>query len=300
MNNDLILLIGRGELAALSAALLWAVSSVVYTLLGQQIAPLLLNFLKGAIAIFFLILTLLITQDPLPQVSWLVINLLLISGILGIGLGDTAYFAALNRLGARRTLLLTTLAPPLTALLAWLTLGEQLSLWAWGGIVFTVLGVAWVITERTTDVSVGSRQGYIGIIWALVAALAQASGAVLSRAALSTSDITSLWSALLRLLAGTGITLFLLGIRPTPLPPKLFSVRLMGVIAITAFGSTFLGIWLQQTALKFSPAGIAQTLLATSPLFVLPITLGMGEKVSYRAVVGVAIAIAGIALLFQG
>lgn len=300
MSSDLISLMGRGELAALSAALLWAVSSVVYTLLGRQIAPLLLNFLKGAIAILFLILTLILTQDPLPQVPWRVINLLLISGVLGIGLGDTAYFAALNRLGARRTLLLETLAPPLTALLAWLTLDERLSLPAWGGILLTVLGVAWVITERTTDVPVGSRRGRVGMVLALVAAVAQASGAVLSRAALSTSEITSLWSALLRLGAGTGVTLLLLGIRPAPLPPKLFSVRLIGVIILTAFGSTFLGIWLQQTALKFSLAGIAQTLLATSPLFVLPIALGMGEKVSYRAVVGVVIAITGIALLFQG
>lgn len=111
--------------------------------------------------------------------------MLLISGIIGIGLGDTAYFAALNHLGARRTLLLETL----------------------------------------------------------------------------------------------------------------LTLRSIGAIAIAAFGSTYLGIWLQQTALKFSPTGIAQTLLATSPLFILPLAALMGEKISSQAIGGVLIAVSGIFVL---
>ena len=69
-------------------------------------------------------------------------------------------------------------------------------------------------------------------------------------------------------------------------------------VAIAAFGSTYLGIWLQQTSLKFAPTGIAQTLLATSPIFILPIMALMGEKVSIRAILGVLLAIGGISLLF--
>jgi drug/metabolite transporter (DMT)-like permease len=78
-----------------------------------------------------------------------------------------------------------------------------------------------------------------------------------------------------------------------------WSYKSVGAIAIAAFGGTYLGIWLQQIALKLSPAGIAQTLLATSPLFVLPIVALLGEKITLRATVGVSIAIAGIALLFN-
>ena len=72
----------------------------------------------------------------------------------------------------------------------------------------------------------------------------------------------------------------------------------MGAILFAAFAGTYLGIWLQQTAIKFTAAGIALTLTNTSPLFVLPIAIWMGEQVSLRAIVGVAIAIAGIAVLF--
>jgi drug/metabolite transporter (DMT)-like permease len=55
---------------------------------------------------------------------------------------------------------------------------------------------------------------------------------------------------------------------------------------------------LQQTAIKFTPAGIALTLLQTSPLFIMAGAICIGEKVSFRAIAGVVIAIAGIGLLF--
>jgi drug/metabolite transporter (DMT)-like permease len=76
------------------------------------------------------------------------------------------------------------------------------------------------------------------------------------------------------------------------------SPRFLGVVVGTAFAGTFLGIWLQQTALKFTATGIAQSLTATSPLFVLPIAWMVGERVSLRSVVGVLLALAGIWLLF--
>ena len=70
------------------------------------------------------------------------------------------------------------------------------------------------------------------------------------------------------------------------------------VVAIAAMASTYLGIWLQQISLKFAPTGIAQTFLATSPLFILPIVALQGEKISLRAILGVVISLSGIALMF--
>ncbi|MBE9168861.1 DMT family transporter [Pleurocapsales cyanobacterium LEGE 06147] len=298
-------LIGQfpGELAALTAAFLWAASSVIYTFLGQTIPPLQLNFLKGIIAIAFLVLTLVWLGEAFLDFKVVPVTFLVISGVIGIGLGDTAYFFALNNLGARRTLLLETLAPPLGALLALIFLQEQLSVSSWCGILLTLLGVAWVISERI-PVAVGNGQyAVVGIVWGVLAAIAQATGAVLSRYALVESTISPLWSTLLRLMGGTVIVFILLllpfaSVKPLQSKPNFWSFRLLGTIALTAFVSTYLGIWLQQTSLKFAPTGIAQTLLATSPLFVLPIAAVMGERISIRAFLGVLIAIAGIGLLF--
>lgn len=291
----------KGEIAALTAAFLWAASSIVYVLLGRRIPPLILNLSKGVMAIALITLTLFLTRQPFPNIQWMPISLLLVSGVIGIGLGDTAYFTALNHIGARQTLLIETLAPPLAAILALVFLEESLDFSAWCGILLTLLGVAWVITERTPASVVSSPHPRQGVIWASLAAMSQASGAVLSRFALVESDITPLWSTLIRLIAGTVIVLFLLLIRPQTRDQSfqiVWSFRLIGVIALTALGSTYLGIWLQQTSLKFSPTGIAQTLTSTSPLFVLPFAVWMGDKISLRALVGVLIALAGIAILF--
>ncbi|PSP16390.1 MAG: EamA family transporter [Cyanobacteria bacterium QS_8_64_29] len=291
-----------GQLAALAAALLWAVASLAYGRLGQSASPLQLNLLKGLVAIALLGLTLLLVGQPLPATGPLPPALLALSGVLGIGIGDTAFFAALVRLGARRALLLETLAPPLAALLAWGALGEALAAAAWAGIGLTVLGVAWVISERTPAAAIAREQAKQGIGWGLLAAAAQAGGAVLSRAALAGSALSPLWGALLRLSAGTLLVAGLLGAwqwrRSGRASWPHWSPRFLGAITLTASGSTYLGIWLQQTALKLAPAGIAQTLGATSPLFVLPIAVSLGERVSGRAVLGALVAVGGIALLF--
>ncbi len=113
-----------GEVAALAAAFLWALAALPFSQLGKSLLPLVLNLAKGAIALLLLALTLLVLQRPPVDLEAWVMVLLLVSGGVGIGLGDTVYFAAITHLGARRALLLETLAPALAALLAGVGLGE--------------------------------------------------------------------------------------------------------------------------------------------------------------------------------
>ncbi|MEX0271718.1 DMT family transporter [Leptolyngbyaceae cyanobacterium UHCC 1019] len=291
----------RGEVAALSAALIWAAASVVYTGVGQQVSPLVLNLVKGLIAIALLLLTLLLFGKLLPSASPMPVLLLLLSGVIGIGMGDTAYFAALNSLGARRALVLESLSPPLGAFLALVFLQEQLAPLAWLGIALTIAGVTWVVLERSPQPNgTLTHPPLRGIIAGLVAAVGQAIGAVLSRAALAGTDVDPLWSTLIRLLAGILILLIWFSAQKHPIQKlaPLRSHKLWGIIIMAAFASTYLGIWLQQIALKYAPTGIAQSLSATSPLFVIPFAIATGEKVSLRAVFGAAIALVGVWLLF--
>ena len=303
MSLDFLSLILRfkGELAALSAALIWASASVIYSSLGRQLSPLVLNLTKGWVAIGFIGLTLIWRGQPLPSMSAPHLGLLLSSGILGIGFGDTAYFNALNCIGARRTLMLETIAPSLSALLALLFLQEHLSAIAWWGIGLTLTGVFWVVAERVPASAQAHFRPLRGLGFGLLAALGQSIGAVLSRAALSETDIDPLWSTLIRLIGGTIVLFLWVVIRQTPkqnLFTPLSSRRLLITVASTAFISTYLGIWLQQISLKYAATGVAQALTNTSPLFVLPIALWMGEKVSLRAIMGVGFALVGVWLLF--
>lgn len=288
----------QGELAALFAAALWAVSSSVYARIGQRIPPLELNLIKGTIAIALLIGTLVLQNNLSVAIAPNQMYLLLLSGVLGIGLGDTAFFFALNYLGARRALLMETLAPPITAILALIFLQEKLSLVACGGILLTILGVAWVVTERVpgSNSNIDLKQG---IGFGILAAIALAGGAVISRQVLATTDISPLLSALLRLTGGVLILLPWTWIKQRSRFQfkTLLSVRIITAIFFAAFAGTYLGIWLQQIAIKFTAAGIALTLTNTSPLFAILIALLMKQQVSQRAVLGVVIALGGITVL---
>lgn len=292
-----------GEVAALAAAFLWALATLLFGQLGKSLLPLGLNLAKGVMAILMLAVTLLIGQRPPVGLEAWVLVLLLASGAVGIGLGDTVYFAAINHLGARRALLLQTLAPALAALLAGLGLGERLS-WSTGlGMVLTLVGVGWVISQRVPPATdLPSSPSYRGVFYGILAALGQASGAVMSRAALADTSVDPLWSALLRLAGGLLlITTLLAGqgqLRPQIKP--LGSVRVLALVAIAASLGTYLGIYLQQVALKYSPTGIAQALTATSPLFILPMAALVGDRVTARAVGGAVIALVGVVLLVNG
>lgn len=296
----MVLLQFRGEIAALSAALIWAVASLIYTGLGRQLSPMALNFTKGWIAIALFLITIVVFKLPAPALDATGFFFLFLSGAIGIGFGDTAYFNALNCIGARRTLLFETLAPPLSAILALVFLRERLLVQAWFGIALTIGGVLWVVMERTPDSDTGNNRSGLGSLYALLATLGQSGGAVLSRAALINSEIDTLWSTLIRLVGGTVVLWIWILVRQQKREAikPLQSGRMLSIIAGTALISTYLGIWLQQTSLKFAPTGIAQALSSTSPLFVIAIVLVFGERVSVRSMLGVVIALIGVSLLF--
>ncbi len=182
-------------------------------------------------------------------------------------------------------------------------LQENLNIRAWCGILLTILGVAWVLAERVPEQNqLSPTYLWSGIGFGFLSVMTNATGSILSRAAFANANIDPLWAALLRLSAAVFIILMW-----TYFPkrrdskfsdPDWKSTRVMFACLFAAFCGTFLGIWLQQIAIKLTSAGIATTLLQTSPLFVIPIGIGMGEKVSWRAFFGVMMAIAGIALLF--
>jgi len=331
---------GVGEGAALLAAFLWAAATLMFGRLGLQLSPLVLNIVKGVCAIAMMLITLSIQFAlQFSAVGWSALPAssvvqLMLSGALGIGLGDTAYFSAINALGARRALLLETLAPPIAAVLAWIFLAERLPLAAVIGIVITLLGIAWVISERVPGEAKQTTSA--GVRVALLATFCQAAGAVLSRSALADTVISPLWSGAIRLFsglvfmsvlallrseyletfsalstgaAGTGPVSSGLANAGTREPRdadrarwqrvivRLQSPRLIASVAAASFFGTYLGIWLQQVSLKYTEAGIAQALLATSPLFVIPMSAMLGEKLSWRAVLGVGVSLAGVWLL---
>lgn len=117
-----------GVIAGLVAALAWTFASSLWRGLSTSLTALELNGLKNAIACALLLPVLLFLPwaDESQALLWL-----LISGGLGISLGDSFYLAALRRLGTRRTLTLEALAPLLAALGGLVVMGESIQGQAW-------------------------------------------------------------------------------------------------------------------------------------------------------------------------
>jgi len=291
-----------GGLAALTAAFLWALASVWFTRLGSHLSVIEVNFLKGMLALILLVITLYLSGGGLQSIPANALGLLLVSGVIGITLGDSAYLQALQHLGPRRTLLLATLAPPMVGLIAWGVLGETLAWTAWLGILLTVAGIAWVILERTSD-SAPAFDLKLGLLFGFLAALSQSVALVLSRVALTRTSVDSLQSTILRLAAAVVVLAVWSLLRRKPLLSRtVFQAQphLWATLGAATFIGTYLAMWLQQVSISLAPAGIVQTLLSASPLFILSIAALQGQKITPRAVLGALLALGGVALLFTG
>ncbi len=75
-----------------------------------------------------------------PRLGWLGL-----SGLIGFALGDAVLFEAFLLIGPRLAMLLMTLSPLFSAILAWLFLHQALSLARIGAMAVTLLGIAWVV-----------------------------------------------------------------------------------------------------------------------------------------------------------
>ena len=291
-----------GEIAALSAAFIWAVATFLYARTGNQAPALFLNLIKGSLAVMMLGLTILVLGDAVPTLTASQWMWLAGSGVVGISIGDSAYFSAIKRVGPSQTLLIESLAPPLTGVLALCFLEEAIGFWAWTGIFLTMSGILWVVTEHRPQ----GRPNLPGIGFAALAALCQAGGMVMSRQVMVSSSITPLWAALVRLAAASLVLWTVLPLLKPELILRRDSWRAIGtarhgwmLFILAVFLGTFLGIWLQQASLKLTSAAIAQTLISVSPLFALGLARLSGHKVSRRSLVGALVTLAGVALFFR-
>jgi drug/metabolite transporter (DMT)-like permease len=293
----------QGELFALLVAFFWAVSTSIYSLVGQRIHPIELNFWKCLTGGLMVGATLLIGQMPVGQVGAWPLFALTASGVIGIGVGDSLYLEALRCIGARRSTLLRTLTPAITGLLAWIFMGEVLRLQAWLGLFLILGGVSWVVTEGIADgTAEQNSQIWRGAVFGLLSCFTEASGVVLSRSALTSSSITPLWSTFMRIAAGFAAASLVMLVRRQAIGDWFKTkgaLKLGAGVTLAIFIGSYVGIWLQQNALRQAPAGVVQTLISTTPLFVIGLAALMGRKISLRAVLGALVAFSGVVVIFR-
>ena len=294
--------VGVGELAALATALLWTFSALAWTAAGKHIGALAVSFVRLVIACGLMVLYcrtvrgLWLPSDADAR-TWLVLGA---SGILGFFLSDLCLLKAFLLIGPRLSLLLGSLTPPLSAVLSWLWIGDELAWWKWAAMGVVLAGVAWVVLERPNgeDYARSSPDRRRGILLAIISAAMMAFGYVLSKDGIGDYDAVA--ATLIRVLAALpGYALLLTLWRRWP--AILTAVRYRRIMAILTFGAIvgpFVGVAFNMIALRNCSTGVVATIVATMPVLILPFSIFLHhEKVSFRALAGAVIAVAGVALL---
>ncbi|MCP3915861.1 MAG: EamA family transporter, partial [bacterium] len=231
--------------------------------------------------------------------------LLLLSGFLGFALGDTLYIAALPRCGVQIAAMIGTLIVPLAALLAWLWLGQELSLTTLGAMAVVLAGVVMVVLDAPRGrFSHDPRVRRTGILLGLATALTQAVALVSGHKALAATDVIP--GTVVRLLAGSvGIFVlsFVFGLvargrtsarEVSELVRPMRDKRLARGLFVAAFFGSVLGLVPFHYALRELPSGVGAVLFTTTPLFTLPLGFLFGERHGWRAAVGTLVGFLGV------
>ena len=300
-----------GEIAALLTAMCYATSSIFFTVAGQRFGPLIANRLRLIVAILLVSMAhWIIIGSPIPLGStpqqWFWLGT---SGIVGLALGDLFLFQAYILIGPRLGLLFLSLSPALATLLAWVFLGEKLGIVSILGILVTLAGIAWVVLEgnpngkgRSKKRTEINHQDYVrGILAGLGAATGQALGLILAKKGL-VGDFPALSANVIRMTAATlalwGVTIIQRQALSTLQQAKLQRSSMLYIITGAFFGP-LIGVSLSLFAIQNTDVGIASTIIALPPVFLLPIGYFLfKERFGWGAVAGTLVTIAGVALLF--
>jgi drug/metabolite transporter (DMT)-like permease len=285
-----------GGLAALGSAFCWAVSAVLFQQLGEHVSALAMNLFKGIVATICIGVILLPTG--LADMSRDAALLLALSGLVGICLGDTLFFLTIKRLGSRLTLLMGSLIPVATASIAVAVLGEHVGLSAGVGLLLTVIGVSYVLWERS-PVKAEFVQWRMGVFFGLLFVLANALGIIFTK--VGVKDIPALDATFVRTIwAVIGLAAWVIVARTiSSVIEPVKNPRLRNRLLLASVIGAFVGTWLSVAALKYTHAAVAVTLNSTSPLFVLPLAMMvLKEQITWRAVSGAFVAVMGITVYF--
>jgi drug/metabolite transporter (DMT)-like permease len=290
-----------GETAALGTALCWSFGSIMFTISSRRIGHIVVNRLRLALSLVLLVVTHLVIFGSIVPAHTTTYHLFWfsLSGIIGFAIGDTLLFRSFVLVGPRVAMLMMCLVPVFGTLTAWLFLDQVLDITDIAAVVITLIGITWVVLGRRTNEHERGHY-FIGIVCGIGGALGQALGLVLSKKGLD-SGYSALAGNIIRISAAT-VVMWALAIGYGKAKP---TARAMcdKKAAVTTFGGAFfgpyLGVWLSLIAVQYAYIGIAATLMALPPIFLIPLSRWVfKEKITFGALLGTVIAMSGVALIF--
>lgn len=305
-----------GEIISLAVAVSWTVTALFAEVASKCIGSLQFNVVRMFLSIVMLGLTLwCFTGSPVPLYAngdaWLWLSL---SGFVGYLLGDYCLFNSYILIGSRFGQLFMTLAPIAAAFSAWAILGERMSFQAVVGMLVTISGIGLsVLNKGGGKHRLSLKLPLKGVLFGIGAGIGQGVGLVLSKVGMNhyeqsipageelVADLMPFASTMIRAITGF-IGFFLVMIFQKKLATMSVALRNrkgMNAAVWATFAGPFIGVSLSLMAVQYTEAGIASTLMALTPIFILwPSSFFFGQKVTTKEIAGAVISVVGVSLFF--
>ncbi len=293
------------DLLALGAAACWACGSLLSVSPARHL---------GAFAFTrwrMLLVSVMLWLVSIGTGGWHTISLALwktmsLSGFIGIFIGDTALFSAMNRLGPRRAGVLFATHAVFSALLGFSILNEHMNLHAVLGGSLTILGVMTAVflgrhKEENHAWEADRGNVSIGVVLALLSAICQAVSTLIAKPVMMQPGIDAITASAIRVSMACSVHFLLLwlgfqGARSH----QAVTLRVLSQTALNGFIGMGMGMTLILLALKHGDLGIVSILSAVSPVLVLPLLwLRLGRPPALGAWLGAALTVMGTALVLS-
>lgn len=304
-----------GEIISLVVAVSWTATALFADVASHRMGSLVLNVVRMGLSLAFLAITLWYTIGvPYPLMAdsetWFWLGL---SGFVGYVLGDYCLFQSYVLIGSRFGQLFMTLASPAAAVTAWILLGEEMSGMAILGMIVTMTGIGMSVLNRGGEShKLELKLPVRGVLMGIGAGLGQGIGLVLSKVGMEHYELVSGgalghmmpfastmiravigmtgFSAALFLLTHNGGKRFMNGVR---------DMKAVGCALGAATFGPFIGVSLSLMATLYTSAGIAQTIMAMTPVFILlPARIMFHQQITRLEVIGAIISVIGVSLFF--
>ena len=302
-----------GEFISIGVAFSWTATALLSEFGSKRLGNLTLNVLRMALALLFsVVLFGVVTGNILPPgASAEACGWMLLSGLVGYVIGDFCLFQCYIIIGSRYGQLFMTLAPLSAALMAWVMLGQQMTLMSILAMLVTLFGISISVLGRGEHHKVSLKLPLNGILFAIGAAVCQGVGLVLSKIGMDYYEPSASMPEWLvpfsanfyRCVAGIIGFTFLLYYRDgmAPLREAMHDKKGLSVATATTIFGPFVGVGFSLMAVQHTAAGIASTLMAMTPIIIiLPAYWLFHEKITWKAILGALISVIGVSLFFLG
>jgi drug/metabolite transporter (DMT)-like permease len=273
----------------------WGIAVILFRLAGDQLSSFGLNMGKNVVGLLFFTLSIPLVSFPLFSTPARDMLMLILSGIIGVGLGDLLFMKALKLLGAGLNTIVASLYTPLLITGSIIFLGESLNLSIILGASFVIIGI---IIASMDDLKSKPKHIILGILAGSSAMIFTVTGILLMKDLLTKySPIYVNW---IRISSGTIFLAFgFLFVKDKKTVLRgMNKKRNWKLLFISGFMGTFLAIMSWTIGLSILPASLVAVIGQFTMVVILVLAFFvLKERITFKKVLSATIVTTGILIV---